>query len=246
MHLVASSPPGLLVQEQLSAGVSHFPRSAPVLVKLMSGLATTQFKWTRVPAVVVFGSMAPDQQGLELAATHNIPISPSMVGPHADELLTQLEVFFKQNKYPENKCFVLTDWGFIIFAADVDEAVATFNETVHQYIVHDQTADIAGQQASRVFSIAHAFKRLGSIMSRTQSEPVDVLAQTPKATAGAAVFSEPTSPTLGAPAALRSHIGSPPSCATLPDDISKIPSVSNRKNSVQNSIPSFQTGMRPW
>lgn len=64
--------------------------------------------------------------------------------------------------------------------------------------------------------------------------------------AGAAVFSEPTSPTLGAPAALRSHIGSPPSCATLPDDISKIPSVSNRKNSVQNSIPSFQTGMRPW
>lgn len=63
MHLVASSPPGLLVQEQLSAGVSHFPRSAPVLVKLMSGLATTQFKWTRVPAVVVFGSMAPDQQG---------------------------------------------------------------------------------------------------------------------------------------------------------------------------------------
>ena len=44
---------------------------------------------------------------LEAAAANGVPVSPSMTGPHAAELQTQLEVFFKQHKYPENKAFVL-------------------------------------------------------------------------------------------------------------------------------------------
>jgi hypothetical protein len=42
---------------------------------------------------------------LQQAATAGIPVSPSMSGP--EELMTQMEVFFKQHKYPDNKCFIL-------------------------------------------------------------------------------------------------------------------------------------------
>lgn len=44
---------------------------------------------------------------LEEAAAAGIPISPSLSGPHAEEQTTQMEVFFKQYKYPEHKCFIL-------------------------------------------------------------------------------------------------------------------------------------------
>jgi hypothetical protein len=30
-----------------------------------------------------------------------------MSGPHPEELMTQMEVFFKQHKYPDSKCFIL-------------------------------------------------------------------------------------------------------------------------------------------
>jgi hypothetical protein len=41
------------------------------------------------------------------AAAAGIPISPSLSGPHAEEQMTQMEVFLKQYKYPEHKCFLL-------------------------------------------------------------------------------------------------------------------------------------------
>jgi hypothetical protein len=44
---------------------------------------------------------------LQEAATAGIPVSPSMSGPHPEELMTQMEVFLKQHKYPDNKCFIL-------------------------------------------------------------------------------------------------------------------------------------------
>lgn len=44
---------------------------------------------------------------LQEAAAAGIPISPSMSGPHPEELMTQMEVFFKQYTYPDNKCFIL-------------------------------------------------------------------------------------------------------------------------------------------
>lgn len=44
---------------------------------------------------------------LQEAAAAGIPISPSLSGPHAEEQMTQMEVFFKQFKYPEHKCFIL-------------------------------------------------------------------------------------------------------------------------------------------
>lgn len=44
---------------------------------------------------------------LEDAAAAGIPISPSMMGPHPEEHLTQMEVFFKQFTYPEHKTFIL-------------------------------------------------------------------------------------------------------------------------------------------
>jgi hypothetical protein len=44
---------------------------------------------------------------LSEAASAGIPISPSISGPHPEELLTQMEVFFKQHSYPDNKTFIL-------------------------------------------------------------------------------------------------------------------------------------------
>jgi hypothetical protein len=44
---------------------------------------------------------------LQEAEAAGIPISPSLAGPHAEEQMTQMEVFFKQFKYPEHKCFIL-------------------------------------------------------------------------------------------------------------------------------------------
>lgn len=41
------------------------------------------------------------------AAAAGIPVSPSLSGPHPEEQLTQMEVFLKQYKYPEHKCFLL-------------------------------------------------------------------------------------------------------------------------------------------
>lgn len=44
---------------------------------------------------------------LDEAAAAGIPVSPSLAGPHPEEQMTQMEVFFKQFKYPEYKCYIL-------------------------------------------------------------------------------------------------------------------------------------------
>jgi hypothetical protein len=44
---------------------------------------------------------------LEEAAAAGVPVSPSLAGPHAEEQMTQMEVFFRQYCYPEHKCFIL-------------------------------------------------------------------------------------------------------------------------------------------
>jgi len=44
---------------------------------------------------------------LERLAGEGVPVSPSMTGPHPEEITTQLEVFYKQYSYPDHKCFLL-------------------------------------------------------------------------------------------------------------------------------------------
>jgi hypothetical protein len=44
---------------------------------------------------------------LERLAGEGVPVSPSMTGPHPEEIMTQLEVFYKQYSYPDHKCFLL-------------------------------------------------------------------------------------------------------------------------------------------
>ena len=51
------------VQEQLEAGAPELPREAPLLAKLMGPTAIAQFKWSRVPAVVIYGCFVADEAG---------------------------------------------------------------------------------------------------------------------------------------------------------------------------------------
>ncbi len=44
---------------------------------------------------------------LAQAEALGIPVSTSCTGPYEEALFTQLEVFFKNNKYPDNKCFIM-------------------------------------------------------------------------------------------------------------------------------------------
>jgi hypothetical protein len=53
----------LSLQEQLEAGTPELPREAPLLAKLMCPTAVAQFKWSRVPAVVIFGCFVADEAG---------------------------------------------------------------------------------------------------------------------------------------------------------------------------------------
>lgn len=58
-------------------------------------------------AVLIFGCLMTEDDALDCCDAAGVPVSPSMVGPHPLELVTQLQVFFKQHRYPEHKAFVL-------------------------------------------------------------------------------------------------------------------------------------------
>jgi hypothetical protein len=94
-------------QEELATGRAHLPRDGAVIAQLLSPAAISAYRWGRPPGVVVFGRVAADDAALDRCEAAGVPLSPSMVGPHPEELATQLQVFFKQFRYPEHKAFVL-------------------------------------------------------------------------------------------------------------------------------------------
>lgn len=94
-------------QEELLSGRPHLPRESAVISQLLSPAAITTYHWGRPPGVIVFGYLVADDDALDRCEESGLPVSPSMVGPHPEELITQLQVFFKQYRYPEHKAFVL-------------------------------------------------------------------------------------------------------------------------------------------
>eukprot|EP00879_Flechtneria_rotunda_P025814 GHRR01027461.1.p1 GENE.GHRR01027461.1~~GHRR01027461.1.p1 ORF type:complete len:271 (+),score=75.01 GHRR01027461.1:661-1473(+) len=232
-----------VTQADLEQGHASLPRESPVLSKIMSPASLTELHWSRVPAVVVFGCFAPDETELQQAAAAGVPVSPSMTGPHTEELKTQMEVFFKQYTYPENKCFILRDWGFLIFGSDLPEAIASFNEQLRETLDKtpsstDAATGIATTPKSVHGILSTVFKKLQFHvgMLRTQSLPTDdgaefgpkpMLTKTQSAEHG----SQPSSPMIA--------VGT-----ELPDSIRSISTAAPRGNSVRT--PSFQTGFKPW
>ncbi|KAF6254575.1 hypothetical protein COO60DRAFT_1642231 [Scenedesmus sp. NREL 46B-D3] len=247
-------------QAQLEGSHPELPRESPVLSKIMSPAALTDLHWSRVPAVAIFGCFVADADELQEAAAAGIPVSPSMSGPHPEELMTQMEVFFKQHKYPDNKCFILRDWGFLIFGADLGDAIACFNEQLKETLVisaeagdtiagsEEQTSDAAAADAggkSIHGFLARAVKRLQAKvgLGRTQSLPDDCHAAAAAAAdvaagkgplekvAAHAAMSEPSSPMIG---------------ADLPDSIRCLSQAPHHNTSEAYRVPSFQTGFKPW
>lgn len=94
-------------QEEMLEGRAHLPRESAVLSQLLSPAAISAYHWARPPAVVIFGCLAADDEALDRCEAAGVPISPSMVGPHPEELITQLQVFLKQFRFPEHKAFIL-------------------------------------------------------------------------------------------------------------------------------------------
>jgi len=95
------------IQDELVAGRPHLPRESLVIAQLLSPAAIATYHWGRPPGVVVFGCVLPDDAALDRCEEAGVPLSPSMIGPHLEELVTQLQVFFKQFRYPEHKAFIL-------------------------------------------------------------------------------------------------------------------------------------------
>jgi hypothetical protein len=94
-------------QEELATGRAHLPREAAILSQLLSPDAISTYRWGRPPGALVFGCAVADDDALDRCEDAGLPISPSMLGPHADALATQLQVFFKHNRFPEHKAFIL-------------------------------------------------------------------------------------------------------------------------------------------
>jgi hypothetical protein len=108
--------------------------------------------------------------------------------------------------------------------------------------------------AGRAFSLANAFKRLGSIMGRSVSEPTEVhaplaLGVRPSLSNQTGASSEPVTPLVGARgsgALLGAPAGEPGNPFELPDSIKKIGGAGCRGGSEAYRVPSFQTGLKPW
>ncbi|WIA30769.1 hypothetical protein OEZ86_000829 [Tetradesmus obliquus] len=243
---------------QLEGSHPELPREAPVLSKIMSPAAATELHWPRLPAVAIFGCFVADADELEEAAAAGIPISPSMSGPYPEELMTQMEVFFKQHKYPDNKCFILRDWGFLIFGSDLGDAIACFNEQLKEaLIVSTEAADKvagseeqggeaaaaeAGARAIHGF-LSNAVKRLQEKvgLGRTHSLPDEAACH---AAADAAAGKGPLEKLAAHPA--MSEPSSPMIGRDLPDSIRCLSSAPHRNSSEAYRVPSFQTGFKPW
>lgn len=50
-------------QAELEQGDAGLPRESPVLSKMVSPAALTDLRWSRVPAVVIFGCFVADEEG---------------------------------------------------------------------------------------------------------------------------------------------------------------------------------------
>ncbi len=161
-----------------------------------------------------------------------------------------------------------------MFAANLDEAAATLDATIRKCIntstVH---AAVAEPPARSAFSgLTSAFKRLGSRVTKDGNPPassapsmaaVGELQIEPLGSAAgnlSSVFAKggPLSPTSAAAAAagscsgsytqsglIRAGVGSPSGSGSLPDDIRHVGKASHVKEN-SHSLPSFQTGLRPW
>jgi hypothetical protein len=132
------------------------------------------------------------------------------------------------------------DWGFMIFGCEMEGAMSTFEDTIKTLLITSSEAADA-VEGSQAFSIASAFKRLGSMIGRSASEPTEVASPSyvARSTAPGAV-SEPASPGLS-----KAETG-PFASSNLPDDIKKISATALRSASDTYRIPSFQTGLKPW
>jgi hypothetical protein len=103
----APHPAAARPQAELAAGAPHLPPESAVIAQLLSPEAVSAFGWARPPGVLVFGALRADDAALDRCEAAGLPVSPSMEGPHAEELLTQLQVFLRHFKYPEHRAFVL-------------------------------------------------------------------------------------------------------------------------------------------
>ncbi|KAF8068340.1 hypothetical protein HT031_002029 [Scenedesmus sp. PABB004] len=207
---------------------------------------------------------------LKEAAAAGIPISPSMTGPHPEELMTQLEVFFKQFKYPDSKCFILRDWGFLIFGADLADAVATFNDQLKEALVAGAeggdrlpgdgdgdgapagaparaSADGGGASGGGAATprglhgaLAHAFRRLGAHVGMLRTQSLPT--DEGGAGDGGAGVRSLKAPGERGPV---SEPSSPMIGADLPDSIRVLSTVAHRQSS-EYRVPSFAVGLKPW
>ena len=128
----------------------------------------------------------------------------------------------------------------MIFGCEMEGAVSTFEDTIKSLLITSTEATDA-VDTSQAFSIASAFKRLGSMIGRSVSEPTEVASPSYAARGPApGAVSEPASPGLSGPET------GPFASSDLPEDIKKISTTALRSSSDTYRIPSFQTGLKPW
>lgn len=135
-------------------------------MKVLGPQAVAELKWQRVPSVALLARGAIPEAALAAAALAGVPVSPSLAGPHEEEVPTVFEVFLKaqqgqvagggggigggnngsgssaanqqqQQRYPEQRLLLLRDGGFLALGADIDEAAAAFARAARARLLGD-------------------------------------------------------------------------------------------------------------
>ncbi|GBF98209.1 hypothetical protein Rsub_10709 [Raphidocelis subcapitata] len=200
----ASKPLMPATQAELAAGAPHLPPESLVIAQLLSPQAVSAYRWARPPGALVFGALRADDAALDRCEAAGLPVSPSMEGPHAEELTTQLQVFFRHFKYPEHKAFILMDRGFFVFGDDLEDAAATFDSDICTALLGRtpqmlSTAPSGGAGSATgsagaggaLGGLAGALGRLGGLLSRAHSEPVEAVWVVPAGGGASGFFGGP-------------------------------------------------------
>lgn len=130
-----------------------------VLRKALGPQAIDEFRWRRVPAVALVARGAVPEPALAAAALAGVPVSPSLAGPHAEQVPTVVEVFLKGaargGRFPDCRLFLLREGGFLALGADIDEAAAAFAHAARArllgedaYAAVSEACGLAGRAAS--------------------------------------------------------------------------------------------------
>jgi len=252
----------LVAYMKAEADAADLPLELPLVLNALTPAIMATFGWDAVPAVALQGLFVFDSEALAEAARAGLPVA------HSGDP-KELDLLFAKHAYPSVRAFIMRDRGFVVLGSDVDDAYATFCAAVKPLLLFDGGGgggDAESPESDnhpgakpigffrRMFSRRNSADGLGGERSILEAAAATTIRHggggggggpssgggsaglTPAGSVGAAVV-------VGSPS---SQLATSPGHESDEAMVARMGAAKHRSASDSYTVPTFQTGLKPW